>query len=76
MMWCGLDSGRGRIITSHPALEGTFCEASKWCELGACVQWTESRVPPSVQLATISSITVLTNAIELSVKIKNFNIKN
>nr|CRZ24316.1 BMA-ADT-2 [Brugia malayi] len=38
MMWCG-QSSFGRIITSHPALEGTFCGSSKWCELGRCVPW-------------------------------------
>ncbi|KAM3728251.1 putative disintegrin and metalloproteinase with thrombospondin motif adt-2 [Dirofilaria immitis] len=38
MMWCG-QSTFGRIITSHPALEGTFCGPSKWCELGRCVPW-------------------------------------
>uniref|UniRef100_A0A915Q5G5 ADAMTS cysteine-rich domain-containing protein n=1 Tax=Setaria digitata TaxID=48799 RepID=A0A915Q5G5_9BILA len=38
MMWCG-QSSFGRIITSHPALEGTFCASSKWCELGRCVPW-------------------------------------
>lgn len=38
MMWCG-QSTFGRIITSHPALEGTFCGSSKWCELGRCVPW-------------------------------------
>uniref|UniRef100_A0A8R1XSM7 Peptidase M12B domain-containing protein n=1 Tax=Onchocerca volvulus TaxID=6282 RepID=A0A8R1XSM7_ONCVO len=38
MMWCG-QSSFGRIITSHPALEGTFCGPSKWCELGRCVPW-------------------------------------
>ncbi|VDN02766.1 unnamed protein product [Thelazia callipaeda] len=38
MMWCG-QSLFGRIITSHPALEGTFCGPSKWCELGRCVPW-------------------------------------
>uniref|UniRef100_A0A1I7VWI7 Peptidase M12B domain-containing protein n=1 Tax=Loa loa TaxID=7209 RepID=A0A1I7VWI7_LOALO len=44
MMWCG-QSSFGRIITSHPALEGTFCGSSKWCELGRCVPW--SRIGPS-----------------------------
>jgi hypothetical protein len=29
MMWCGQGS-YGRIVTSHPALEGTFCGPSKW----------------------------------------------
>ncbi|KAK0406788.1 hypothetical protein QR680_018807 [Steinernema hermaphroditum] len=38
MMWCG-QSTFGRIITSHPALEGTFCGPSKWCQLGRCVPW-------------------------------------
>ncbi|MFH4977917.1 hypothetical protein AB6A40_004626 [Gnathostoma spinigerum] len=38
MMWCG-KSTFGRIITSHPALEGTFCGHNKWCELGRCVAW-------------------------------------
>ncbi|VDK74613.1 unnamed protein product [Litomosoides sigmodontis] len=38
MTWCG-QSTFGRIITSHPALEGTFCGSSKWCELGRCVPW-------------------------------------
>ncbi|VDM53470.1 unnamed protein product [Angiostrongylus costaricensis] len=38
MMWCG-QSTFGRIITSHPALEGTFCGPNKWCQLGRCVPW-------------------------------------
>ncbi|KHJ97773.1 thrombospondin type 1 domain protein [Oesophagostomum dentatum] len=38
MMWCG-QSSFGRIITSHPALEGTFCAPNKWCQLGKCVPW-------------------------------------
>uniref|UniRef100_A0AC35F0Q0 Peptidase M12B domain-containing protein n=1 Tax=Panagrolaimus sp. PS1159 TaxID=55785 RepID=A0AC35F0Q0_9BILA len=41
MMWCG-QSTFGRIITSHPALEGTFCGQSKWCQLGRCVPWSGS----------------------------------
>ncbi|CEF70374.1 Stall [Strongyloides ratti] len=39
MMWCGQNSF-GRIITSHPALEGTFCGPNKWCQLGRCVPYT------------------------------------
>lgn len=39
MMWCGQGSF-GRIITSHPALEGTFCGQNKWCQLGRCVPWS------------------------------------
>ncbi|CAG9534903.1 unnamed protein product [Cercopithifilaria johnstoni] len=46
MMWCG-QSSFGRIITSHPALEGTFCASSKWCELGRCVPWP-GHGPPSI----------------------------
>ncbi|PAV62373.1 hypothetical protein WR25_23881 [Diploscapter pachys] len=41
MMWCG-QSQFGRIITSHPALEGTFCGSSKWCQLGRCIPWTSN----------------------------------
>uniref|UniRef100_A0A7E4UU34 Peptidase M12B domain-containing protein n=1 Tax=Panagrellus redivivus TaxID=6233 RepID=A0A7E4UU34_PANRE len=44
MMWCG-QSTFGRIITSHPALEGTFCGPSKWCQLGRCVPWTGETAP-------------------------------
>uniref|UniRef100_A0AC35TTE2 Peptidase M12B domain-containing protein n=1 Tax=Rhabditophanes sp. KR3021 TaxID=114890 RepID=A0AC35TTE2_9BILA len=39
MMWCGSTSF-GRIITSHPALEGTSCGSNKFCQLGRCVPWT------------------------------------
>lgn len=39
MMWCGQGKS-GRIITSHPALEGTFCGPNKWCQLGRCVPWS------------------------------------
>uniref|UniRef100_A0A915A669 Peptidase M12B domain-containing protein n=1 Tax=Parascaris univalens TaxID=6257 RepID=A0A915A669_PARUN len=49
MMWCGQTSF-GRIITSHPALEGTFCAPSKWCELGRCVPWPGTKVSPTHQL--------------------------
>ncbi|KAI1707981.1 thrombospondin type 1 domain-containing protein [Ditylenchus destructor] len=44
MMWCGQGT-YGRIITSHPALEGTFCGPSKWCQLGRCVPWTGFGAP-------------------------------
>uniref|UniRef100_A0A1I7X4G4 Peptidase M12B domain-containing protein n=1 Tax=Heterorhabditis bacteriophora TaxID=37862 RepID=A0A1I7X4G4_HETBA len=50
MMWCGQTSF-GRIITSHPALEGTFCGANKWCQLGRCVPWSGSS-SPTTQLPT------------------------
>lgn len=55
MMWCGLDSGRGRIITSHPALEGTSCDTSKWCELGSCVSWAGDRLPLIVPSSTFAT---------------------
>lgn len=29
MIWCGQGS-YGRIVTSHPALEGTFCGSNNW----------------------------------------------
>uniref|UniRef100_A0A915EIJ7 Peptidase M12B domain-containing protein n=1 Tax=Ditylenchus dipsaci TaxID=166011 RepID=A0A915EIJ7_9BILA len=49
MMWCG-QGVFGRIITSHPALEGTFCGPSKWCQLGRCVHGQVSERPsrPSI----------------------------
>ncbi|CAJ0567407.1 unnamed protein product, partial [Mesorhabditis spiculigera] len=51
MMWCG-QSQFGRIITSHPALEGTFCGPSKWCSLGRCVPWNgQDRQPAPQQFA-------------------------
>ncbi|CAD6189170.1 unnamed protein product [Caenorhabditis auriculariae] len=48
MMWCG-QSSFGRIITSHPALEGTFCGPNKWCQLGRCIPWSGASevTPPS-----------------------------
>nr|CAD2185932.1 unnamed protein product [Meloidogyne enterolobii] len=46
MMWCGQGS-YGRIVTSHPALEGTFCGDRKWCSLGRCVPWTGFGAPLS-----------------------------
>ncbi|VDM45601.1 unnamed protein product [Toxocara canis] len=49
MMWCG-QTTFGRIITSHPALEGTFCGPSKWCELGRCVPWPGTQALPKHQL--------------------------
>uniref|UniRef100_A0A914CK41 Peptidase M12B domain-containing protein n=1 Tax=Acrobeloides nanus TaxID=290746 RepID=A0A914CK41_9BILA len=39
MMWCGMGNIWGRIITSHPALEGTFCGPNRYCQLGRCVAW-------------------------------------
>jgi hypothetical protein len=36
MMWCG-PSQYGRIITSHPALEGTVCREGHQCVTGQCV---------------------------------------
>ncbi|VDO98162.1 unnamed protein product [Soboliphyme baturini] len=35
MMWCGLRNW-GRIITSHPALEGTSCGHNRYCIKGQC----------------------------------------
>ena len=44
MMWCGQGS-YGRIVTSHPALEGTFCGPSKWFAFA----WIDfSTIPPKV----------------------------
>lgn len=56
MMWCG-QSSFGRIITSHPALEGTFCGPSKWCQLGRCVPWTGTNeiVPPVQNVAPVTT---------------------
>ncbi|EFO82211.1 CRE-ADT-2 protein [Caenorhabditis remanei] len=56
MMWCG-QSSFGRIITSHPALEGTFCGPSKWCQLGRCVPWTGTNeiVPPVQNVAPVAT---------------------
>ncbi|KAI6173773.1 CRE-ADT-2 protein [Aphelenchoides besseyi] len=52
MLWCGLGLNQyGRIVTSHPALEGTFCGPSKWCQLGRCVPWTGNS-QPSLPVAT------------------------
>ncbi|TKR82233.1 hypothetical protein L596_015987 [Steinernema carpocapsae] len=51
MMWCG-QSTFGRIITSHPALEGTFCGSSKWCQLGRCVPWYGGNMNPPVPVTT------------------------
>ncbi|CAD5234271.1 unnamed protein product [Bursaphelenchus xylophilus] len=50
MMWCGLGQF-GRIITSHPALEGTFCGPNKWCQLGRCVPWSPSAPTPAATVA-------------------------
>lgn len=50
MMWCG-QGQFGRIITSHPALEGTFCGPNKWCQLGRCVPWTGGGAPMPVTVA-------------------------
>ncbi|VDK53212.1 unnamed protein product [Anisakis simplex] len=55
MMWCG-QTTFGRIITSHPALEGTFCAPSKWCELGRCVPWPGSKASPTQQVPTVCNI--------------------
>lgn len=52
MMWCGQNSF-GRIITSHPALEGTFCGPSKWCQLGRCVPWPGNGPQPLYHLKRI-----------------------
>lgn len=52
MMWCG-QGQFGRIITSHPALEGTFCGLNKWCQLGRCVPWTGGA--SSMQISPASS---------------------
>jgi hypothetical protein len=41
MMWCGLSSF-GRIITSHPALEGTVCSDGNWCQGGRCLPYSAS----------------------------------
>ncbi|KFD55901.1 hypothetical protein M513_03340 [Trichuris suis] len=46
MLWCGQNNW-GRIITSHPALEGTSCAAGKYCRGGKCVP-DRSRNPPKV----------------------------
>lgn len=67
MMWCGQGS-YGRIVTSHPALEGTFCGDRKWCSLGRCVPWTGfgaplsprpsiSQYPPSYVTSTVATTT-------------------
>ncbi|RCN39817.1 hypothetical protein ANCCAN_14251 [Ancylostoma caninum] len=60
MMWCG-QSSFGRIITSHPALEGTFCGPNKWCQLGRCVPWTGSQtsvtISPTANMKTPSPLT-------------------
>ncbi|GMT32401.1 hypothetical protein PFISCL1PPCAC_23698 [Pristionchus fissidentatus] len=50
MMWCG-QSTFGRIITSHPALEGTFCGENKWCQLGRCIPWDGGRTDNSPWMA-------------------------
>ncbi|KRY23664.1 A disintegrin and metalloproteinase with thrombospondin motifs 17 [Trichinella patagoniensis] len=46
MLWCG-QSSWGRVITSHPALEGTACAAGKYCRGGKCVP-DRSNNPPKV----------------------------
>uniref|UniRef100_A0A5S6QYL3 Peptidase M12B domain-containing protein n=1 Tax=Trichuris muris TaxID=70415 RepID=A0A5S6QYL3_TRIMR len=46
MLWCGQNNW-GRIITSHPALEGTSCAVGKYCRGGKCVP-DRSRNPPKV----------------------------
>uniref|UniRef100_A0A0N4Z613 Peptidase M12B domain-containing protein n=1 Tax=Parastrongyloides trichosuri TaxID=131310 RepID=A0A0N4Z613_PARTI len=56
MMWCGQNSF-GRIITSHPALEGTFCAPNKWCQLGRCVPYNGPKVAsPPIGTTTSSPI--------------------
>ncbi|KAI3413714.1 hypothetical protein GPALN_011197 [Globodera pallida] len=60
MIWCG-QSNYGRIITSHPALEGTHCGANQWCSLGRCVPWNVGFVTPlaprpSLQAAAIGTL--------------------
>jgi hypothetical protein len=59
MMWCGQTSF-GRIITSHPALEGTFCGPSKWCQLGRCVPWTGYAPPVTTIAPTLHPVPVYT----------------
>uniref|UniRef100_A0A914HD48 Peptidase M12B domain-containing protein n=1 Tax=Globodera rostochiensis TaxID=31243 RepID=A0A914HD48_GLORO len=60
MIWCG-QSNYGRIITSHPALEGTHCGANQWCSLGRCVPWNVGFVTPlaprpSLQAAAVGTL--------------------
>lgn len=47
MMWCGR-RGWGRIITSHPALEGTSCGGGQWCIRGRCMKVNINESPPPV----------------------------
>lgn len=59
MMWCG-QSSFGRIITSHPALEGTFCGPNKWCQLGRCVPWggnvVSTTTPATMNIKSFSTV--------------------
>jgi hypothetical protein len=64
MMWCG-QTQFGRIVTSHPALEGTFCGPNKWCSLGRCVPWTGMALPPPSTMAPITTSTIQTTSIAL-----------
>lgn len=64
MMWCG-QTQFGRIVTSHPALEGTFCGPSKWCSLGRCVPWTGMAVPPPTTMSSTTASPIQTTSIVL-----------
>jgi hypothetical protein len=64
MMWCG-QSQFGRILTSHPALEGTFCGPNKWCNLGRCVPWTGSALPSPPTFSPQTAAPIATTAASL-----------
>ncbi|KAL3082657.1 hypothetical protein niasHT_031368 [Heterodera trifolii] len=70
MMWCG-QSNYGRIITSHPALEGTVCGTNQWCSLGRCVPWgsggggfaTPLAPRPPLQPQPVATVPMLTTVV-------------
>ncbi|CAJ0583415.1 unnamed protein product, partial [Mesorhabditis spiculigera] len=46
ILWCG-NSG-STISTAHPALEGSWCGANKWCIEGRCRAWPYGAPPAPV----------------------------